>query len=60
MTHAECYFLREQKRRMAADAKKAAIEASRDPNSTFLFVTTVCLGAVLAGALAIQGIGRAV
>lgn len=60
MTHAESYFLREQKRRMAWDAKKAALDASLDPNSQFLFVTAVCLGAVLAGALAIQGMGRAV
>ncbi|MBN9524103.1 hypothetical protein J0H58_37265 [bacterium] len=60
MNRTECYFLREQHRRIARDANRAAIDASRDPNSTFLLVTAVCLGAVLAGALAIQGVGRAV
>lgn len=58
MNHAESYFLREQHRRMARDANRAAIEASRDPNSQFLFVTALCLGAILAGTLAIQGMGR--
>ena len=58
MTRAESYYLREQHRRIAQDANRAAIEASRDPNSQFLFVTALCLGAVLAGALAIQGMGR--
>lgn len=60
MIHADSYFLREQHRRMARDANRAAIDASRDPNSEFLLVTAVCLGAILAGALAIQGMGRAV
>lgn len=58
MNRAESFYLREQQRRMARDSNRFAIDASRDPNSSFLFVTAVCLGAILAGALAIQGVGR--
>lgn len=58
MNKAEGFYLREQQRCVARDSNRFAIDASRDPNSTFLFVTEVCLSAILAGALAIQGVGR--
>ncbi len=58
MNHADSFFLREKKREMSRQVNRAALEASRDPNSEFLFVTALCLGAVLAGALAIQSMGR--
>lgn len=58
MTRAESYYLREQHRRIARDANRAALDASRDPNSQFLFVTALCVGAILAATMTIQGIGR--